>query len=193
MISISEVVAIFESAASMALILVLALKLWPSFQLDKFRQAMFVIRDELFDFAVMGGISFDHPSYKLLRQSMNGFIRYAHQLTFFRLVCTLLRWKVLREQPALTWAARWQTSLDGISDEATKAKLQAFHVRAVSLVVRRLITGSPVLMFALLIMVSAVMLRTHWGSLKQVMGAAAEKMVKRIVDTRLLEEEAANA
>jgi hypothetical protein len=38
----------------------------------------------MFDYAADGNISFNDPAYALLRKSMNGFIRYAHTLTFFR-------------------------------------------------------------------------------------------------------------
>jgi hypothetical protein len=43
--------------------------------LDRFRQDVFGLRDELWDFAASGQISFDDPAYRLLRQLMNGFIR----------------------------------------------------------------------------------------------------------------------
>ena len=59
----------------------LFLKMIPEMRLDSFRQNMFAIRDELFDFAADGNIAFDHPAYMMLRNQMNGFIRYAHHLT----------------------------------------------------------------------------------------------------------------
>jgi hypothetical protein len=151
-----------------------------------------MVRDELFDFALAGRIDFEDPAYKLLRQSMNGFIRYAHQLTFFRLMCTLLSWKARGEQPALTWATRWETALQNTPPEAAK-ELRRFHSRALGLVVKRLVTGSPVLMLALGIMILVAIFQTQWAGIKQLVGAAAADTVNRIIGTGLIEEEAARA
>ena len=181
-----------ESAVAMTALLILVAYVYPCLRLDEFRQSMFVIRDELFDFALAGRIGFDDPAYRLLRHEMNGFIRYAHQLTFFRLVCTLLHWKALGEQPAFTWAARWETAVQQTSPEIA-AELRKFHSRALALVVKRLVTGSPTLMLALAIMILAVIFRTHWVSIKQVTRAAATETVNLLIGTSLIEEEAARA
>src|ERR1039458_5580760 len=132
--SIAQVVTVLQSAIFLALFFVLVLKLWPSLRLDTFRQHMFVVRDELFDYAASGKIGFNDPAYKLLRQSMNGFIRYAHQLTFFRLIFTLLQWKTLHRKPVFTWAAEWDAALKTITDETVKTELVSFHTRALTLV-----------------------------------------------------------
>ncbi len=46
-------------------------KILPMLRLDCFRQNMFSVRDELFDYAAAGNISFDNPAYILLRLQMN--------------------------------------------------------------------------------------------------------------------------
>lgn len=51
-----------------------------SIRTDEFRQRLFALRDELFDLAAAGRIEFDHPAYRLLRATLNGYIRFAHQL-----------------------------------------------------------------------------------------------------------------
>ena len=185
-------VVVCESAISATFLLVFAVRLAPCFRLDEFRQAVFIVRDELFDFALAGRVSFEDPAYRLLRQSMNGFIRYAHQLTFFRLMCTLLTWKARGEQPALTWAARWETALQNTNPETAK-ELKQFHSRALALVVKRLVTGSPVLMLALGAMILVAIFQTQWVGIKQVVMGAAAETVNRIIGTGLIEEEAAKA
>ena len=123
---------------------------------------------------------------------MNGFIRYAHQLTFFRLVCTLLYWKGQGEQPAFTWASRWQGALQRTSPEITQ-ELRQFHSRALALVVKRLVTGSPALMLVLGVMILAAIFKTQWVSLKQMVRATAAETVNRLIGTNFIEEEAARA
>src|SRR5260370_1940014 len=150
-----ELVVICESAISATLLLIIATRIWSCLRLDEFRQAMFIVRDELFDFALAGRIDFGDPAYRLLRHEVNGFIRYAHQLTFFRLVCTLLYWKGQGEQPAVTWATRWEAALQHTSPEIAQ-ELKQFHSRALALVIKRLVTGSPALMLVLTMTILAV-------------------------------------
>ncbi len=48
--------------------------------LNGFRQSIFAIRDEMFDYAADGGIDFNHPAYGTLRTIMNGYLRFAHRI-----------------------------------------------------------------------------------------------------------------
>ena len=185
-------VAICEVITSLTALIVFAYHFWPVMRLDEFRQSMFAVRDELFDFALSGKVSFDDPAYKLLRQSMNGFIRYAHQLTFFRLLCTVSRWKVLDEAPVYTWTYRWKSALLE-KDPVTIEALEDFHARALSLVAKRIVTGSPFLMAMVAVLAACVLLRTQLLNLKQVAKSTATDVVNRVIDPRLLEEEAARA
>jgi hypothetical protein len=193
MIDIRGLTAIVQSATALAVLLILMLKLWPCLRLAEFRQAMFVIRDELFDYAASGRIEFTHPAYRLLRRSMNGFIRYGHQLTFFRLLLTLIQWKALRQNTVFTWASQWDAALETIPDDAVRKQLRSFHARTLALVSNRLVTGSPVLMTALGIMVLITLFQMQWDSLKTVIRRSLLEMINRIVDPRLLEEEAFQA
>ena len=76
MIDSTNLMTVTQSAILLMGLGVILFWLWPSVRLDCFRQEMFAIRDELFDYASSGRVSFSHPGYRLLRQSMNGFIRY---------------------------------------------------------------------------------------------------------------------
>ena len=78
-------------------------KILTMFRLDCFRQKMFLVRDELFDYAADGNIAFDDPAYILLRRQMNAMIRYGHQITLFRaLVTSAIRW-VSGNEHSLPW------------------------------------------------------------------------------------------
>ena len=150
---------------------------------------MFTVRDELFDYAAAGNIGFDDPAYLLLRRSMNGFIRYAHQLTFFRLCLTLVGWRILGQKPDLKWAREWEAALKRIKSPDVEKSLREFHTRTIMLVVKRLVSGSPVLLGVLLV----TALNSGFVNLRQACVEAASRIVSRFVDTRLLEEEAARA
>ena len=65
------------SCLSLAGLWVLLFKLYPDYCVDRFRQDMFDLRADLFD---DGQIARGHPAYRLLRQTMNGFIRFGHRV-----------------------------------------------------------------------------------------------------------------
>src|SRR5260370_14413210 len=106
MMSYTQFAAVLQSLLCLAFLMPLLLKLWAGARLDSFRQEMFIIRDELFDYAASGRISFNDPAYRLLRQLMNGFIRYGHQLTFFRLSMGVAQTKTMAQQPNLNWTTK---------------------------------------------------------------------------------------
>lgn len=70
---------VLSSLISIALLMVLLFWLYPDYRTDVFRQKMFRLRDDLFDEAVKGKISFNDQAYGMLRNAMNGHIRFAHQ------------------------------------------------------------------------------------------------------------------
>lgn len=53
---------------------------------DAYRQEIFKIRDELFNFAAEGGIDFSHPAYAMVRTYLNGTIRFTEHLSLVRMI-----------------------------------------------------------------------------------------------------------
>lgn len=51
--------------------------------LEFYRMDIFELRDELFDYAAEGNISFDNESYQLVRTLLNGYLRYAENLDIY--------------------------------------------------------------------------------------------------------------
>lgn len=150
---------------------------------------MFAVRDDLFAYAASGKIGFDDPAYMLLRQAMNGFLRYGHNLTFYRLCITVILWNT-EGRPQTKWSKAWALSLDGIKDQQVRKDLQQFHMQALSLVADRVILGSPILWIALAICAVALLVRARWHGVKHVVACATEKTLAHLVDPSLLEEEA---
>ncbi|PIT38687.1 hypothetical protein [Snodgrassella alvi] len=51
--------------------------------LEYYRMGIFELRDELFDYAASGKLSFDDESYQLVRTLLNGYLRYAENLDIY--------------------------------------------------------------------------------------------------------------
>lgn len=101
-------------------------KLW----IDEFRQNIFEIRDELFDFAADGGISFDHPAYYTLRSMLNGYVRFSHRISalYFVSIVFYTIWRNREVMPHL-FADTWTHAESGL-DAATKEYLKSLRDRA---------------------------------------------------------------
>ena len=78
--TIEQAAEIVITFSSLALLWILYAWLYKGYIIDLYRQKMFILRDQLFDEALEGLISFDHPAYGTLRNTMNGYIRFAHRI-----------------------------------------------------------------------------------------------------------------
>ena len=164
-------------------------KIIPAVRLDSFRQSMFAIRDELFDFAADGNISFDHPAYVLLRRQMNGFIRYAHQLSVFRILMTAAIHKISAIPEPKDWWTEWEHARNSLTDEHVQKKLHEFHKRAMRLAFKHLIAGSPVLFALMIVAIVQLVLEGATKSLSQLVRMAAKKTLLRgPINERSIEE-----
>lgn len=189
--SIEQLSAIIESVVALIMLIVVFLKLLPALRLDIFRQKMFAVRDELFDYAAAGNINFDDPAYRLLRQSMNGNIRYGHQITLFRVCINVLRWKLTEAPPSMAWNEKWNQAIANVKNDDVRSKLLDFHNRSISFVIERLVIGSPLLIAALVIGIVTMLVHSGLRNLKLVCEMAAIRAVSYVVDPNLLQEEAA--
>lgn len=124
------------------------------YRVEKTRQELFVIRDELFDYAAAGNIPFNHTAYGLLREMMNSMIRFTHKIDWVTLIFLLL---ALRK--ALPKEGKYYILLkeiENLPDEAKK-EFEKYVFRMNMAVVSHLIKGSIFLMcitivFALIIL-----------------------------------------
>jgi len=179
---------VFGSSLTLVAFIILVFELWPAQRVDIFRQQMFTLRDELFDFASQGGIKFDDPAYILLRHLMNGFIRYAHNLTPFRVLFSFLRWYFMSNKSIDNWSIPWTQALENISDQETRTKIQDFHAKASTLVAGQLIL-SPGLVVTFIVPVAIfALLATQLINLKK-----AYKEVFYKIPMDFIEDEAARA
>ena len=81
-----------EAASALHILLGLVLLIWfiygpwQALVCDGVRQRLFESRDELFDLAMAGEISFDDPAYKFARNRINAHIRFAHRASIWRMM-----------------------------------------------------------------------------------------------------------
>jgi hypothetical protein len=141
-----EVVVAIASLVSVLGGWVLLFWFYRDYRIDKFRQDMFALRDDLFDDAASGLMPFDHPAYGLLRSTMNGFIRFAHKLTLFDILVlsTIDRFSgddASREQP---FSNRLDSSTTDLSDELRK-RLISYRRRMNTFLLMHLVLSSPII------------------------------------------------
>jgi cbb3-type cytochrome oxidase subunit 3 len=105
-----------------------ALWRFKQYRMDRFRQSVFALRDELFDYAAKGKISFNHPAYITLRNLMNGYIRFSHRISLVQvLLLTYSSWD--KEYKPKTFDDVWQEVTANL-DLTVKNELEAFNERA---------------------------------------------------------------
>jgi hypothetical protein len=135
------------AAVALLLVWILVMHFYREYRVDVFRQRMFVVRDELFDYAADGNLSFDHPAYTLVRTTMNGFIRFADRMTVSALL-TAAYATAGQTDPADSFHARYERATAELSDEQ-----KAFVGRAVYRmhlhVAEQLVYSSPILLLGL--------------------------------------------
>ncbi len=163
-------------------------KMIPAMRLDSFRQQMFSIRDDLFDFAADGHIAFNDPAYVLLRKQMNGFIRYAHHLTVFRILMTAAIQKLSGRPAPNEWSPDWERARAAIKSEYVRERLDEIHRRAVNLAVKRLLIGSPVLWSITSIFLVQLLFEGAAKSVSQLIRMAARKALTGPINDRSIEE-----
>jgi len=193
MMEITTLALFLQSAICLCALAAVLLKFWAEARLDSFRQEMFALRDELFDYAASGKVGFDEPAYRLLRRSMNGFIRYAHQLTFFRLCITIIEIKLAGKPTETKWTDDWEKALNRVTDEDTRSALKKFHDRAMVCAAKRLIFGSPMLLSLVLLSFPVLAIRQGWQNLRQLPDKASFFTVSHVFDTSIIENQAAAA
>ena len=141
----------FITGLSLAGIWVVVFWLGRSYLVDSFRQNMFALRDEWFDYAREGGISFDHPVYRGLRNILNGYIRFGHRVN----LGSVLVFALTLKSPDRRWMAdnvperEWERTVS-LLDPEVQQTVGIYCNRMHKLVAKQVIIGSPVLIVTVL-------------------------------------------
>lgn len=151
----ARIAAALTSILSLAGILVL-LRLHRDTAVDRFREDLFALRDEMFDFAASGGIEFRHPAYGMLRLTMNGFVRRADGLHLLRVVLLLLVSPREDRRGGGGFPAAWRRSLLDL-DSHGQARMNDYRDRMHRIVAPYLLFRSPVMLATIIVpLVAAV-------------------------------------
>ena len=96
-----------------------------NYHIDRTRQRLFFVRAELFNAALEGKIQFDDPAYQLVRQALNGMIRFTHNLSFLRWFTIVLVNRYAHKNLAEHFNDQFNQALRKLSKEQKKMFLQA--------------------------------------------------------------------
>lgn len=110
---------------------------------DWFRDQVFQLRDDLFDRAADGLISFDSPAYGLLRMTMNGYIRFCHKLSLLQIIISILV-STNSENKNGIFRRNWEEVTKGL-DNKTLKELEEYKKNMEILVIKYILFSSPVI------------------------------------------------
>ena len=128
------------------------------FCVDHYRQQLFALRDELFDESHSGLLSFDHPAYGMLRATMNGFIRFGHNMN---LVQVILFFFLTRSTETESFEERWKETTHSLSLDTLK-RLDYYRNQMNLLTIKYLIMSSPLLVATVVPTLAFWLLARYW-------------------------------
>lgn len=113
------------------------------------RHDLFLQRDRLFQLADEGKAGFDNRTYVAVRAMINGYIQYAHRLTFSQMVLTKIV-MILKRRPSR--GIDWNREIDNLPADEREAVREVLH-DAIITMLRLMITRSPLLSTAFFVFV----------------------------------------
>ena len=107
--------AIAQLSLSLALIAFAMVYMRRRTKVDRYRENLFTLRDELFDYMWKNDIPFDLPAYRLMRAFLNGGIRVADEITPTKFIVVMFA--LWREPPP---APAFSVEIDQIEDPSIR-------------------------------------------------------------------------
>ncbi len=89
------------------------------------RQKLFVIRANLFNAALEGKLKFDDPAYELVRQALNGMIRFTHNLSFLRWFAIVIVNRYVHKNLVEHFNEQFSRSLESLTIDQKQLLLRA--------------------------------------------------------------------
>ncbi len=150
--------------------------LWVPYILDSFRNRIFILRDELFDFCLKHDSKFDTSEYLRLRDLMNSALRFAHKSSVTDLILVQVFIPNFK-QLAIKEEKNIERIFQAIKDKKSKEFYEDLRFRFNYEIVRYFIISSPILFFVFIwiLFVSAI----HYG-LKQSLKVTVNFLSKKI-------------
>jgi hypothetical protein len=120
--------------------------LWNDYRLDAFRDHVFSIRQELFFYAAIGSVAFNHPAYVMLRYRMNVILRYGDEFTLTKAILSAF---IQPTTSAIESKELWEKALQSSLSNETSEALRGFST-ALSVAVLQLMAYRSFLLYVLL-------------------------------------------
>jgi len=121
--------------------------LFSGYRADNLRDRLFTLRDEMFLYALDQGIA-NTPAHENLRLMMNSLIRYAHRVSFVRLLLLDISRRAFKLKPSVPGLyVEWVEAVASLPADPAE-RMRGFHGKAMLLIVKHMITGSPPLWLA---------------------------------------------
>ena len=126
--------------------------LYKDYCLDRFRQSMFQLRDNLFIEAIASNSwNHNHMAYQLLRMTMNGFIRYGHQFSFTSIgLFFLFAGRHNLWLSSQDFESKWNTAVSSLSPEE-RTLFERYKERMNRTAAIYLLYSSPVLVLSVVL------------------------------------------
>lgn len=99
------------------------------------RERLFEIRDGLFQEAKNGTLSFNDEAYGMMRLTLNGLIRFAHEFTFTDIWLAYVKADLKRGHAVSDYKQHWEAAYEQLSDEGKEVIKEArlsMHIYAFS-------------------------------------------------------------
>ena len=174
---------VVDTTIKLVLLWVLGYCFWRPYRTDVFRQRLFALRDELFDLAAGGRISFENPAYWRLRRTLNGGIRFGHRINVTRLFFAGLG--LAGNDLASGSYEKWRKALEAVESEELRSELRRFDERMALIVSKHVISGCPLLLPVPALLTAVSVLR---GAAERT--GAAEILAKKLPSLHALDDEA---
>ncbi len=149
--------------------------LYRSYRVDLLKDRLFAIRDDLFDLARSGRISFHDPAYCMLRRTLNGFLLGGSKLGFLAISLTGRR---ISEERLENFRDRWKKAMDELQSSERK-ELTHLRERMNFAILDHLVLSS----FAIIMTVVPVLV---WMLLHH-LGKSAVKLLKRLTTVQWID------
>ena len=117
--------------------------LWRRACQERLRQNLFELRDQLFDYARNGAISFTNQAYVMLRGNINSMIRFSHLISATRIFTFICFHRYIGELPGEQFHLSFRVALGEIQDAHVKATLEQIHEKLHTLTFKHLLCVSP--------------------------------------------------
>jgi hypothetical protein len=163
-----------------------AVFMFRSYQIDKFREKIFSLREEIFLYAFDEGLV-DDCAHRNLRNLLNSLLRYAHKVNFSHMIALLIAKRVLKLSfhSEVAPMAAWEAAVAKLTTDQQE-KFNYFNKKAMNLVIKHIILRSVLFwVFAICAVTPRIVRGQLVASVSRVKVA-----IRSLVPVRLFEAEA---